>query len=74
MVLRLVILVITGSAYAQAGPSNCTKKAGTSGCRKKKGKNKNKRGGRGYNRRTHKSLTFRLSGHTHRPPVKFHAA
>ena len=42
--LLLVLLVFTCSAYAQAGPSNCTKKAGTSGCRKK---NKNKRGGGG---------------------------
>ena len=28
----LVLLVFTCSAYARAGPSNCTKKAGTSGC------------------------------------------
>ena len=65
----LVLLVFTCSAYARAGPSNCTKKAGTSGCRekKRKGKNKNKNeGGRGYNHRTHKSLTFRLFGHSQR--------
>ena len=30
---QLVLLVFTCSAYARAGPSNCTKKAGTSGCR-----------------------------------------
>ena len=43
---RMVNLVITCSAYAQAGPSNCTKKAGTSGAgKKKKRRNYKQKGG-----------------------------
>ena len=62
----VVLLVFTCSAYARAGPSNCTKKAGTSGCQKKNGEKTKTKVGRGYNHRTHKSLTFRLFGHSQR--------
>ena len=53
---------------ARAGPSNCTKKARdfrVPGEKGKKHKTKQKVG-REYNHRTHKSLTFRLFGHSQR--------
>ena len=53
---------------ARAGPSNCTKKARNFRVPGEKGKNtkQNKKVGREYNHRTHKSLTFRLFGHSQR--------